>query len=227
MDTIYARQRFIYNFTRKYYLLGRDRLIAELDAPFGGAVLEIGCGTGRNLIKVARRYPDASLYGIDISAAMLATARADIARAGLAGRITLAQADATAFDPQTLFGTSGFARVYFSYTLSMIPDWRAALAMAMRVLSPDGQLHLVDFGQQERLPELFRASLHAWLTKFEVTPVAELQVTLSALSSAENNNLTFKSLYRGYAWAAILSALSQKSHQTDIKPTRAHDIALG
>ncbi len=59
MDRMYRFQRHIYDATRRFYLLGRERLIAELDVPPGGSVLEIGCGTGRNLILVARRYPNA------------------------------------------------------------------------------------------------------------------------------------------------------------------------
>ena len=35
MDRIYRRQRHVYDLTRKYYLLGRDRLIADLDVPRG------------------------------------------------------------------------------------------------------------------------------------------------------------------------------------------------
>jgi len=57
MDAIYRYQRYIYDASRKYYLLGRDRLIGELAPPPGGSVLEIACGTGRNLVKAARRYP--------------------------------------------------------------------------------------------------------------------------------------------------------------------------
>ena len=104
MDRVYARQRYIYDATRKYYLLGRDRLIAELKPPAGAHVLEIGCGTGRNLVKIARRYPDTQCYGVDISQEMLMTATASVARAGLGQHITLAQGDATSFDPEALFG---------------------------------------------------------------------------------------------------------------------------
>ena len=61
MDRLYRHQRHIYDLTRKYYLLGRDELIAELDPPPHGTVLEIGCGTGRNLLAVraplSRRAP--------------------------------------------------------------------------------------------------------------------------------------------------------------------------
>ena len=104
MDGVYRYQRHIYDLTRKYYLLGRDGLIADLNPPAGGAVLEIGCGTGRNLIAVGKAWPKARLYGVDISEAMLDTARASVARAGMADRVTLAQGDACGFDPQALFG---------------------------------------------------------------------------------------------------------------------------
>ena len=59
MDGVYRGQRHIYDLTRKYYLLGRDRMIDELQPPVGGHVLEIGCGTGRNLIAAARCWPGA------------------------------------------------------------------------------------------------------------------------------------------------------------------------
>jgi S-adenosylmethionine-diacylgycerolhomoserine-N-methlytransferase len=199
MDAIYARQRHFYDLTRKYYLLGRDRLIVRLDVPHGGSVLEIGCGTGRNLIAVARRYPTAQLYGLDISEAMLMTARANVARAGLAERITLKRADATDFDAAALFGQAQFDRVFFSYTLSMIPDWKAALTQG--TAATGGTLSLVDFGQQENLPMWFRRGLRAWLAKFDVEPRADLFAAVESLS----NRVSAKPLYRGYAWTAKLS----------------------
>ena len=87
MDVIYRRQRFIYDATRRYYLFGRDRLIEDLEPPANGTVLEIGCGTARNLIRAARLYPEARFYGLDVSEAMLRSARASVARCGLAARI--------------------------------------------------------------------------------------------------------------------------------------------
>ena len=107
MDRIYRRQRHVYDVTRKFYLLGRDQLIAALDPPAGGSVLEVGCGTGRNLILAARRYPEARFFGLDVSGEMLATAGINIMRAGLGKRISLGLGDAARFEPEALFGRRG------------------------------------------------------------------------------------------------------------------------
>ena len=204
MDAQYRFQRYIYDFTRKYYLLGRDRLIEALDVPPGGSVLEVGVGTGRNLALVAQRYPQARLFGIDISEEMLKSARVSLARAGAEGRTELARADATAFDPQHLFGEAGFDRVYVSYSLSMIPDWQGALKQALSAVAPGGTLHIVDFGQQERLPGWFRAMLRSWLTKFHVTPRAELFAAVKSAAAVIGADATSHSLYGGYAWEAAI-----------------------
>ena len=205
MDAIYRTQRHFYDLTRKYYLLGRDRLIRHLSPPAGGSVLEIGCGTGRNLIVAARAWPDAHFYGIDISEAMLETARAKVAKAGLSGKITLAQGDATAFDAQALFGVAAFDRVFQSYTLSMIPDWQGAIREAAAKLAPGGRLDIVDFGQQTGLPVLWRKALFAWLAKFDVSPRADLRSVVETIGQRQGLESDFLPLRLGYAWTARLS----------------------
>ncbi len=165
MDSIYRGQRHIYDATRKYYLFGRDRMIKGLDMPAGSNVLEIGCGTGRNLALIARQWPGARLFGLDISAEMLKSAAAKL---GLGA--TLAQGDAIQFEPIALFGQAQFDRVVLSFTTSMIPDWLAAIDQAAACIAPDGSLHLVDFGEMAGLPAPLRSVLKTWLTKFHVTP---------------------------------------------------------
>jgi len=204
MDGIYRYQRYIYDLTRKYYLLGRDRLLDELQPPPGGTILEVGCGTGRNLILAAKRYPDARLYGFDISSEMLKTARANIEKAGLTSRITLAEGDATNFDTQALFGIDGIDRVFVSYAWSMIPPWRAAIPEALKAVGPGGRLHVVDFGQQQGWPRWFQKILFAWLARFSVTPRAELEDELRTAAAERGFSLDFQRLYRGYADYAVL-----------------------
>jgi S-adenosylmethionine-diacylgycerolhomoserine-N-methlytransferase len=203
MDRIYRHQRHIYDASRKFYLLGRDELIARLSPPRGGSVLEIGCGTGRNLVKLARAYPLSRFCGIDISAEMLGTARRSVARAGLGSRIGLAQADATGFDPQALFGRKGFDRIVISYALSMIPPWEAALREAVRHLAPGGSLHIVDFGDQAGLPAPFRATLNRWLALFHVSPRKTLAAELSRLALSLGLRAKAESRFRGYAVYAV------------------------
>jgi S-adenosylmethionine-diacylgycerolhomoserine-N-methlytransferase len=209
MNRIYRRQRHIYDATRKYFLLGRDRIIAGLDAGEGARVLEIGCGTGRNLIATARRYPTARLFGLDVSTEMLDRARGAIDRAGLGSRIALACGDATGFDPLPLFGTGEFERIYISYSLSMIPDWQSALEVAISLLAKDGELWIVDFGGQERLPAVFRLMLRRWLAWFHVTPRDRLEAVLRAHSVALGAPLRFERPYRDYAQCAVLCRSSR------------------
>jgi len=204
MDAVYRHQRHFYDLTRKYYLLGRDLLIDELQPPPGGEVLELGCGTGRNLIAAARRYPEARFYGLDISRQMLETAQANIDKAGLADRIGLVEGDAANPVAVDRLGLSGFDRVLYSYTLSMIPIWREALAAGAARLGDGGRIHVVDFGQQERLPGWFRSLLFAWLSSFHVTPRADLETVLQGLAQEAGAALEVRRLYRGYADYAVL-----------------------
>jgi S-adenosylmethionine-diacylgycerolhomoserine-N-methlytransferase len=169
MDSLYRGQRHIYDATRKYYLFGRDRMIDRLDCRAGDAVLEIGCGTGRNLDRIGRRWPGSELHGLDISTEMLKSAAA---RLGQTAR--LAQGDATSFDAARLFGREGFDRVVISFALSMIPDWQGAVRQAVQVLAPGGVLHIVDFGDCRGLPGPARGLLRRWLAHFHVAPRLDL-----------------------------------------------------
>jgi S-adenosylmethionine-diacylgycerolhomoserine-N-methlytransferase len=199
MDAMYRLQRHFYDLTRKPYLLGRDTLIRELAVPQSGSVLEIGCGTARNLLRIARHYPTAHCLGIDISSAMLQTARASIQREGADRRVQVALADATAFDPKPLFGVDQFDRVVISYALSMIPDWKAVLRHAITLLSPRGGLYVVDFGDQAELPNWFREALFAWLNFFSVTPRLDLCEQLSNVTGSAGHSCRVRKLYNGYA----------------------------
>jgi S-adenosylmethionine-diacylgycerolhomoserine-N-methlytransferase len=200
MDRVYRRQRYIYDFTRKYYLFGRDRLIAGLALGPGSNLVEVGCGTARNLIAIARAYPQTQLYGLDASEAMLETARIAVRRAGLEHRIFLMAGLAEHLTPAQ-FGVENFENVLFSYSLSMIPDWRAALAAGSRSLSPSGRLHIVDFGDLTGLGRWAERTMRAWLRLFHVTPRVEF---LAALEGVAGNEGELTLLFGRYAF--ILSS---------------------
>jgi S-adenosylmethionine-diacylgycerolhomoserine-N-methlytransferase len=208
MNRMYRRQRHIYDGTRRYYLLGRDQLIENLRPDACASVLEIGCGTGRNLVQAAQRFPGAKLFGIDVSTEMLTSAIASISRRGLSSRIRVAHGDATGFDPQLLFGVPAFDHVMVSYSLSMIPAWTRVIESALSHLKPGGRLHIVDFGQQERLPGIARALLLRWLEMFDVTPRDDLEPVLSGMANARGADLKFERPFRGYAQYAVLALRS-------------------
>jgi S-adenosylmethionine-diacylgycerolhomoserine-N-methlytransferase len=204
MNRMYRWQRFIYDATRRYYLLGRDQLIADLAPQPGATVMEIGCGTGRNLVQAAKRHPQAKFYGIDISTEMLTTAIASVARNRLAGTVRVAHGDATNFDPSRIFQIALFDHVMISYSLSMIPEWQAVLDHAVSRLKPGGRLHIVDFGHQERLPRIASRLLLRWLTLFDVTPRRDLLAVLKTLAERHHADLEFNRPFRGYAQSAVL-----------------------
>lgn len=174
MDRVYRHQRYIYDLTRKYYLFGRDRIIADMALKPGDRIVEIGCGTARNLVKIAQRYPGVRLFGLDASAEMLRSAADNIRRAGLSDRITLAHGYAEDLSPAMFGETEDFDAALFSYSLSMIPDWKKAIAAANAKLKPGGAMHAVDFGDLTGLGPWGRALMLFWLRLFHVAPRVEL-----------------------------------------------------
>ncbi|MDB5360868.1 MAG: methyltransferase small domain protein [Rhodospirillales bacterium] len=204
MDTMYRYQRHIYDLTRKFYLLGRDRLLTRLPIKPGASVLEMGCGTGRNLVKLGHMVPDARLHGVDVAGVMIDTAARALDRAGLAHRVRLAQAGGQGFDPETAFGLARFDVIYFSYVLSMIPDWRPVVDRALEQLAPGGILAVVDFGDQQRAPRWRRRLLLGWLRLFDVHPRAEIERDLRTLAAGQDGLALDENLFDGYAYLLMI-----------------------
>ena len=200
MNNMYRSTRHIYDFTRKYYLLGRDHLIKNLDAQPDENICEVGCGTARNLIKLKRTYPATNFYGLDASDEMLKTAQKSIGTLD----ITIKQAFAQNFTPKDTFGLNKpFNKFIFSYALSIIPPWKKPIDHALTLLPQNGEIHIVDFGSAEGLPPLFRKALFAWLKLFHVKHKPQILKHLQYLEKIGQGHLTIKHLYKGYAYLAI------------------------
>ncbi len=204
MNRMYRMQRYFYDFTRKYYLLGRDQLLNEMDVQPGERVLEVGCGTARNLIILAKGHPEAHLYGLDASSVMLETAQAK-ADAARAANITLKTALADNFSFSETFDLSGpFDKIFFSYSISMIPPWRESIENALKNLKPGGQLFFVDFYDQAELPLPFQKLLKWWLKKFQVQFWGDLMPYLNSLAASGAVELSIKPLFHRYSFIAEL-----------------------
>lgn len=141
LERYYRFHSRIYDATRWSFLFGRDRLvklIAKYRQP--SRILDVGCGTGKNLLRLCQVFPEAHLTGLDLSDAMLAQAKKK-----LAGHRPAVQLVHRAYD-QPLLPEPPFDLLVFSYALSMFnPGWDQAIAAAYQELVPGGTIAVVDF----------------------------------------------------------------------------------
>jgi S-adenosylmethionine-diacylgycerolhomoserine-N-methlytransferase len=138
LEAFYRPQAAHYDSFRERLLAGRRTLI-DLLGPLNGAhVVELGGGTGQNLEFFGDRLAGlARMEIVDLCPSLLAVARD---RAAALPNVTVIEADATTYRPE---GQADC--VYFSYALTMIEDWRAAIENAIAMLRPGGILGVVDF----------------------------------------------------------------------------------
>ncbi len=205
MDRMYRWTRHVYDGTRKYYLLGRDQMLDTIASRPASAVLEIGCGTARNLRYLARRASQHVLYGMDASNEMLDTARQSLRRDGQTGRVTLAHGLAGDVTPQMMERDEPFDIVLCSYVLSMIPDYDPAIRAAFSSLRPGGVMYVVDFWDQADLPGPFARLLQGWLALFDVHFRPGVINTLRRLGATGQADTQIRSVARRYAYCAEIT----------------------
>jgi S-adenosylmethionine-diacylgycerolhomoserine-N-methlytransferase len=200
MDKMYRYQRYFYDLTRKFYLLGRDKLIAEMSIQPSENILEVGCGTARNLKILAEKYPNTNFFGLDASAEMLKTA---VEKTSNLKNINLKVALADDFNYKQTFNLDEkFDTIYFSYSISMIPTWRESIANALENLKSGRSFYIVDFYDQKDLPVWFQKILQGWLRQFHVQFWGELMPHLQTLEAKGLGKLRITSLYRRYSFIA-------------------------
>lgn len=138
MERYYRLHASLYDATRWSFLFGRNAILHRLPPGFHPEhILEIGCGTGRNLLALRRRFPQANLTGVDVSGAMLAKARARLAGLGV---------DLHHGPYRRGLAPRPFDLILCAYCLSMVnPGWEEIVGQAVGDLSPNGRLAVVDF----------------------------------------------------------------------------------
>jgi S-adenosylmethionine-diacylgycerolhomoserine-N-methlytransferase len=138
LEDFYGPQADDYDRFRERLLPGRAELMEWLAPSSGEVVVELGAGTGRNPAFLGSRVPSlGKLTLVDLCPSLLARARE---RWVHATNVSVVEADACTWRPE-----SPVDAVYFSYALTMIPDWRAAMINAVTMLRPGGRLAVVDF----------------------------------------------------------------------------------
>lgn len=200
IEGYYRLHAKIYDLTRWTFLFGRTDLIdlarARLSVTPPARILEVGCGTGVNLAALGRAFPNARLFGVDLSGAMLDKAASRLEALGMDRRATLLrQAYAAPIEPGT------FDLAICSYSLTMFnPGWDTALDAIRQDLRPGGKLGLVDF----------HASRHRWFRNWmavnHVRMEGHLRPALEVRFEPEVEVIrpAYASLWPGGIWDTLL-----------------------
>ena len=190
-----------------------------LAARQAASVLEIGCGTGRNLIKLAKTYPVASLPW---ARCLGRDARHGAPRRCAAGLCAPRPPRASGCDcirsPCALRARELRPHRHLLRALDDPALARGAGEARSDCLAPGGSLHIVDFGDQAGLPAPFRFALNRWLALFHVTPRETLAAELAQLAQAKGLHCETVSRFGGYALCAVIGAFPAGTGKGQDKP---------
>jgi ubiquinone/menaquinone biosynthesis C-methylase UbiE len=115
------------------------RILAALDVPEGGRVLDLGCGSGYLTFPIARKYPGCEVTGLDIVDKTLEKNREAAREQGLQN-LRFISYDGIIFP----FFENFFNVVVTRYALHHFPNIKKTFGEIRRVLKPHGQLFISD-----------------------------------------------------------------------------------
>ncbi len=160
MESFYSGQAEAYDDFRRRLLQGRERLMELLPFTEGARWVDLGGGTGANLEFVGERLSQlAEVQVVDLSPSLLEIAERRADTRGWSN-VRAIEADATTYQPSD----GPIDIVTFSYSLTMIPDWFAAIENARKMLRPDGVIGVVDFYVSRKYPPA-HWKRHRWSTR--------------------------------------------------------------
>lgn len=158
----------------------RRKAVKRLVLKSGDAVLEVGCGTGRNLPLLRKEVgTDGLMIGVDASGGMLERAQHLVARRGWQNvRLVLGDAAELALEDQV-------DAVLFSLSYSVLPDRQPVVSKAWEALRPGGRLVIMDAGlPASRLGRLLTPVGEALAKSFPGDPYSRPWEDLAELSHA-------------------------------------------
>lgn len=160
LESFYAGQADGYDSYRKKLLHGRREMFQSLAVNEGDVWVDLGAGTGENAEHLSDKLDRFSrVYQVDLCQPLLDVGKRRIADRGWTNVETV-HADATKFEP----AEGKVDLVTFSYSLTMIPDWFAAIDHAYDLLKPGGQIGVVDFYVSRKYPDEGMKK-HSWFTR--------------------------------------------------------------
>ncbi|MDR1959528.1 MAG: class I SAM-dependent methyltransferase [Planctomycetaceae bacterium] len=160
MENFYGGQAGDYDSFRKRLLKGRQELWNHLGVCDGGTWIDMGGGTGSNLEYFGEDISRLKqIYVVDLAGSLLEMAEKRAANHGWSN-VSVVEADAAKYVPPE----NQVDVITFSYSLTMIPDWFAAVEHAVTLLKPGGRIGVVDFYVSRKHPAENHTK-HGWLTR--------------------------------------------------------------
>ncbi|MCZ7571146.1 MAG: methyltransferase domain-containing protein [Ardenticatenaceae bacterium] len=147
--------------------------LRKLDAREGERVLEIGVGTGHNIVALAHAVGESGkVYGFDLSPGMLEATRARLRERGLVARVALEEGDAVRLP----FEEGAFDAVFMSFTLELFdtPEIPEVVGECRRVLRVGGRICVVSIskaGGSSPMRELFEWGHHTFPAFLDCRPI--------------------------------------------------------
>ena len=129
--------------------------IARADLSGHEHVLEVGCGHGRAIAKIALALPTGRIVGLDPSATMVGIARRHNRALVARGTVTIEQGDATTVPHPD----ASFDRILATHTVYFWPNLNVVARELRRVLNPHGRI-VVGFGDAEAMQRRFPPSVY-------------------------------------------------------------------
>ena len=160
LEAFYRGQRDAYDDFRRRLLHGRERMMQALPLPeHEGSLMDMGGGTGSNLEALGSRINSLNRVEIvDLCQSLLEVARERV-KSNSWSNVTAICADAIKYQPEVAPDA-----ITFSYSLTMIPDWYAAIDHAYKILKPGGVIGIVDFYVARKWPDKGRKK-HSGFTR--------------------------------------------------------------
>jgi demethylmenaquinone methyltransferase/2-methoxy-6-polyprenyl-1,4-benzoquinol methylase len=123
--------------------LWRRYAVRAARPPRDGRALDVGTGTAKLALALARAMPEGRVVGVDVAEPMLRQARSGLHHGGAGGRVSLALADALALP----FPDAAFDCVTTAFMIRNVADVGAAFAELRRVVRPGGRVVCLELTQ--------------------------------------------------------------------------------
>ncbi|MCG8689688.1 MAG: class I SAM-dependent methyltransferase [Minwuiales bacterium] len=163
-------------------------------------MLDIGCGTGWLLRRIARSFPAARGIGLDLSGVMVETARQKAAAAGL-DRLDFVNADWESPDVERLPGLSGkrINAIVCANAFHYFGDTGEAVAKMFRTLAPGGELLLLERAKERSVLTLIWDVLHRFLIRDQVRFYSSSEL-IELIYGAGFSNVEVKTKIKRWLW---------------------------